>query len=79
MGYSPWGHKRVGQNLVTKQPQQYISCSICVCYITVISQITVFLNQNCSFSAECQVFRRLILVKEMELDQFCTARNHVKT
>ena len=24
MGYSPWGHKRVGHNLVTKQQQQNI-------------------------------------------------------
>ena len=23
-GYSPWGHKRVGRNLVTKQQQQYL-------------------------------------------------------
>ena len=23
MGYSPWGHKRVGHDLVTEQQQQY--------------------------------------------------------
>ena len=25
LGYSPWGHKRVGHNLVTKQQQQSVS------------------------------------------------------
>ena len=25
VGYSPWGHKRVGHNLVTKQQHRYIT------------------------------------------------------
>ncbi|MGH2217458.1 hypothetical protein, partial [Enterococcus faecalis] len=28
VGYSPWGHKRVGLNLVTKQQQQQIHLSV---------------------------------------------------
>ena len=29
-GYSPWGHKRAGHNLVTKQQQQNIQVSVLV-------------------------------------------------
>ena len=47
--YSPWGHKRVGYNLVTKQQQQQkqkqeyqnvnsvkVIVSVCVCFLSVI-------------------------------------------
>ena len=31
VGYSPWDHKRIGQDLATKQQQQY--STVCIDYI----------------------------------------------
>ena len=30
-GYSPWGRKRVGHDLATKQQQQWVYMCVCVC------------------------------------------------
>ena len=38
MGYSPWGHKRAGHDLMTKQQQQTIQrCCCCCCIASVVS------------------------------------------
>ena len=46
-GYSPWGHKRVGQELVTKQ-QQRVTCCI-FWLISLIPGITLILNLKIEF------------------------------
>ena len=44
MGYSPWGRKRVGHNLATKQQQQkystlsYTECPICLPHLYTMAQ-----------------------------------------
>ena len=51
-GYSPWGHKIVGHNLMTKQEQQLKSCvygSICTAeevYNSMVTQFSSFLGSQ---------------------------------